>query len=71
MPPVFHWLQQLGEIDEDEMFRVFNMGIGLVMIVSPYLCRQHSPHVADPTGWTAWRSAQLSRGPGGVEWEDA
>ncbi|WP_425399984.1 phosphoribosylformylglycinamidine cyclo-ligase [Aeoliella sp.] len=36
VPPVFTWLQQLGEVDDDEMARVFNMGIGLVMIASPY-----------------------------------
>src|SRR5262249_12813632 len=34
-PPVFGWLQKLGDIDEAEMFRVFNMGIGFVIIVSP------------------------------------
>jgi len=36
VPPVFTWLQQLGRIDESEMYRVFNMGIGMVLIVGPY-----------------------------------
>jgi phosphoribosylformylglycinamidine cyclo-ligase len=36
VPPVFGWLQRLGNIDEAEMFRVFNMGIGFVFIVSQY-----------------------------------
>jgi phosphoribosylformylglycinamidine cyclo-ligase len=36
IPPVFGWLQQLGGVEDAEMFRVFNMGIGFVMIVSPY-----------------------------------
>ncbi len=36
VPPVFGWLQRLGGIDEAEMFRVFNMGVGFVMIVSRY-----------------------------------
>src|SRR5579875_1143945 len=30
--PIFHWLQQLGRIPDDEMHRVFNMGIGLVVV---------------------------------------
>src|SRR5207245_2499158 len=30
VPPVFSWLQKLGNIDEVEMYRVFNMGIGFV-----------------------------------------
>jgi phosphoribosylformylglycinamidine cyclo-ligase len=36
IPPVFSWLQRLGGIDEAEMFRVFNMGIGFVVIASRY-----------------------------------
>ncbi|HYT94186.1 MAG TPA: phosphoribosylformylglycinamidine cyclo-ligase [Gemmataceae bacterium] len=36
VPPVFSWLQRLGGIEPAEMERVFNMGIGFVMIVSPY-----------------------------------
>jgi phosphoribosylformylglycinamidine cyclo-ligase len=36
VPPVFRWLQNLGPVEEKEMFRVFNMGIGFVVIVSPY-----------------------------------
>lgn len=33
--PAFGWLQSLGQISDDEMFRVFNMGIGMVVAVSP------------------------------------
>jgi phosphoribosylformylglycinamidine cyclo-ligase len=33
-PPVFQWLQQAGNVAQDEMFRVFNCGIGMVLIVS-------------------------------------
>ncbi|MBO7678989.1 MAG: phosphoribosylformylglycinamidine cyclo-ligase, partial [Thermoguttaceae bacterium] len=32
-PPLFDWVQKLGNIDDDEMRRVFNMGIGLVLAV--------------------------------------
>ncbi len=35
IPPVFAWLRGLGEVSRDEMYRVFNMGIGLILIVSP------------------------------------
>jgi len=31
---VFDWLARAGDIDEAEMFRVFNMGIGLAVILS-------------------------------------
>ncbi len=36
VPPVFPWLQKLGDIPPEEMQRVFNMGIGLVLSVSEY-----------------------------------
>lgn len=36
IPPVFPWLQRLGNIDNDEMDRVFNRGIGYTMVVSRY-----------------------------------
>lgn len=32
--PIFHIMQQLGRLSELEMYRTFNMGIGLVMIVA-------------------------------------
>ena len=35
IPPIFEWVQKLGNIDDDEMRRVFNMGIGLVLVVKP------------------------------------
>ncbi|HTQ76732.1 MAG TPA: phosphoribosylformylglycinamidine cyclo-ligase [Burkholderiales bacterium] len=34
-PPLFAWLQETGGIAEDEMFRVFNCGIGMVVVVAP------------------------------------
>lgn len=36
VPPVFHLIQKTGDVDEREMFSTFNMGIGLVLITSPY-----------------------------------
>jgi len=35
IPEVFYLLQRHGGIPSDEMFRVFNMGIGLVLVVDP------------------------------------
>jgi len=34
VPKIFTFLQAKGPVEEDEMFRVFNMGIGFVLIVS-------------------------------------
>ena len=32
--PVFKWIQELGKIEEREMFRTFNMGVGMIIAVS-------------------------------------
>jgi len=32
MNPIFQWIQKLGNIEKQEMFRVFNMGVGFVLI---------------------------------------
>ena len=32
-PRLFHWLQEQGDVDTDEMLRTFNCGVGLVMCV--------------------------------------
>jgi len=33
--PVFDVMQSISDVDEDEMYRAFNMGIGMTFIVSP------------------------------------
>jgi phosphoribosylformylglycinamidine cyclo-ligase len=35
IPAVFRFLQERGPVERDEMFRVFNMGVGYVLIVRP------------------------------------
>ena len=35
VPPIFRLIRQKGNVDSDEMYRVFNMGIGMVVICSP------------------------------------
>jgi phosphoribosylformylglycinamidine cyclo-ligase len=35
LPDLFHFLEEEGGVDSEEMFRVFNMGIGMVLAVAP------------------------------------
>ena len=35
VPPIFEFLRRRGGIEPDEMFRVFNMGVGFVLMVRP------------------------------------
>ncbi len=34
LPPLFQWLRQAGNVDMQEMYRVFNCGIGMAVVVS-------------------------------------
>jgi phosphoribosylformylglycinamidine cyclo-ligase len=35
VPPIFTILQREGNVEEAEMYRVFNMGIGIVLVLAP------------------------------------
>ncbi len=67
VPPVFPWLQRLGQVAEDEMFRVFNMGIGLVLVVSPF----YAPTVEElvrGAGHSCYRLGKVVPGQGHSRW---
>ena len=66
-PPIFAWLARLGEVDADEMDRVFNMGIGLVLIVSPYYAEAIRHQLAD-CGIESWTIGRTAAGVRGVAW---
>jgi phosphoribosylformylglycinamidine cyclo-ligase len=34
VPPLFRWLQRGGGVDDAEMFRTFNMGVGLILVTA-------------------------------------
>lgn len=53
IPEVFPWLQKLGNVDDDEMARVFNMGVGLVLMVSPFYAESVRSQLAD-FGLESW-----------------
>jgi phosphoribosylformylglycinamidine cyclo-ligase len=54
VPPVFPWIQSLGDVAGAEMDRVFNMGIGMVLVVSPQSADSIRQQLADlgHVNWT-------------------
>src|SRR4051812_18170257 len=50
LPKVFPWLQSLGSVPDAEMFRVFNMGIGLVLIVAEYHAEAVARYLREEAG---------------------
>jgi len=67
VPAVFRWLQRLGQIEEVEMDRVFNMGIGLVLVVSAYYAQSIRHQLADH-GVESWVIGRVEEGSRGVVW---
>ncbi|MAR10370.1 MAG: phosphoribosylformylglycinamidine cyclo-ligase [Blastopirellula sp.] len=65
VPDVFRWLQSRGGIAQDEMNRVFNMGIGMVLIVSPYFADSIARIVSD-AGEACYRIGEIQEGAGKV-----
>ena len=64
MPPLFTWLQQHGGVADAEMHRVFNCGIGMVVIVAAADAKRAMAELA-AAGESVWRiGAIAARVPG-------
>ena len=69
VPPIFTWIQRLGEIEQAEMERVFNMGIGLVLVASAYYAESIRQQLAE-CGLESWPIGFVREGPQGVVWRE-
>ena len=58
MPPVFAWVQGLGGIAADEMERVFNMGVGMVLVVAAAAAGEVRRELAD-LGFDSWQIGEV------------
>ena len=61
IPPIFPFLQERGEIPAREMFRTFNMGIGMIIVVPP---REGVPALdaLSRSGYRAWEIGKIIKG---------
>ncbi len=59
-PPVFSWLQELGGVADDEMARVFNMGVGLVLVLHDHFVDATQRRLND-AGWRSWRIGRIMK----------
>lgn len=64
-PPVFGFLQKHGNIDEEEMYRVFNLGIGYCVIVAPSFADSVTEQLTK-FGEKVWRIGTVVKGSGQV-----
>jgi phosphoribosylformylglycinamidine cyclo-ligase len=70
VPPVFTWLQKTGSVPDAEMDRVFNMGIGMVLVVADYYAEAVARNLARETGIPAFLIGEVVEGPRGVVWAE-
>ena len=60
VPNVFRQLSEAGGVAPGEMYRVFNMGVGMILVVAP----KREAAVLKALGDEAWRIGEVVRGPG-------
>jgi len=65
LPPVFEWLQAGGNIEEQEMMRTFNCGVGMILVVAA----EHTAETLsqlDALGLSGWALGEISDDAVGV-----
>jgi phosphoribosylformylglycinamidine cyclo-ligase len=60
VPPLFRWMQDAGGLDDAEMFRAFNMGVGLVLVCSPDAA-EAAVSALKSNGEPAWVLGEVTR----------
>ncbi|MEZ6121056.1 MAG: phosphoribosylformylglycinamidine cyclo-ligase [Pirellulaceae bacterium] len=65
VPPVFSWLQQLGEIEDAEMRRVFNMGLGFAIVTNQRFAATITKIIQD-CGFACFEVGRVTDGTGRV-----
>jgi len=59
--PIFEHLQQLGKVEQDEMLRTFNMGMGMLLVV-PSAKFKKAQTVLDRVGEKAYTIGRITKG---------
>jgi phosphoribosylformylglycinamidine cyclo-ligase len=67
-PAIFDILQRLGQVETAEMYRTFNMGLGLTAVVAPEHVRPALDFLA-ARGLEAWEVGRIDAGTPGAEAE--
>jgi phosphoribosylformylglycinamidine cyclo-ligase len=63
LPPVFAWLQDAGGVEDAELRRVFNCGVGLVAVISPDAAETVAQALAG-AGEDVWTLGEITSTPG-------
>jgi phosphoribosylformylglycinamidine cyclo-ligase len=66
--PVFDVMQEIGNVSEAEMYRTFNMGVGMVIIATPHDAVAIKAHVREQ-GESCYEIGRVTEGNGAVSIE--
>jgi phosphoribosylformylglycinamidine cyclo-ligase len=64
--PIFHTIQKKGDVSGEEMFRTFNMGVGMILILSPRSV-ERALALSKELGVKAWEIGNIIEGDGRVQ----
>ncbi len=64
-PEIFRWLQSEGQVAKEEMWRTFNCGIGLIIIIAPENAPQ-AKTLLEESGETVFHIGEIQAGRAGV-----
>jgi phosphoribosylformylglycinamidine cyclo-ligase len=62
VPPVFQFIQEAGQVEDEEMRRVFNMGLGYLMVVAEGL-EDEALSMIEKSGCRSYRVGEVTGGP--------
>jgi len=66
-PAIFKLIQKRGPVDATEMYRVFNMGVGFVMVVAASFAKSVMAQLRR-NGERCWELGKIKRGGPQIEW---
>ena len=65
VPAIFDLVRKAGNVEEEEMYRVFNMGIGMVVVVPPYYA-DAAMEILNRAGERTYTIGEIVKGERGV-----
>ena len=68
IPPVFRLLAEKGQVPEDDMWRTFNLGVGMVLVVAPKQLDKVLRNLRD-SGCPGFPMGNIVKGESGVEYD--
>jgi phosphoribosylformylglycinamidine cyclo-ligase len=68
IPPVFRVLAEKGQVPEDDMWRTFNLGVGMVVVVAPKQLEKVLRSLRE-AGCAGFPMGNVVRGESGVEYD--